>query len=91
MKYQTLRIVASCLGVLAWIVLVIGAVISIIIGIAAATIITKVSFLLGGFVLTAIYVFMILATSKLIYLLIDVEENLSQIAALKKKEPKINQ
>ena len=80
MKHQTLRIVAYCLGVLAWLVILVGVVVSIIIGIGSATIIAKVAFILGGFVLTAISALALLAASRLIYLFIDIEEDLSQIA-----------
>jgi len=89
-KYQTLRIAASCLSVLTWVVVAFGVVASIIIGIGAANIIAKVGFLLGGFALTAICALMLLAASKFIYLFIDIEEDLSEIAALGKKESKIN-
>ena len=80
MKHQTLRIAASCLGILAWVVVAVGVIVSIIIGIGAATVLAKVSFLLGGFVLTAICTLMLIVASRLIYLLIDIEEDLSQIA-----------
>ena len=42
----------------------------------------------GGLVATAIYALLLLAASKFIYLFIDVEEDLSRIAALLGKEPK---
>ena len=71
---------ASILGVLTWVVVVVGVVVSFIIGIGSATVIAKVSFLLGGFVLTALTGLILLITSKLIYLLIEIEEYLSQIA-----------
>jgi hypothetical protein len=80
MKYQTLRIAASCLGILAWLSAVVGIVITIIIGIGSATVIAKISFLLGGFALTAICVLMLIVASKLIYLFIDMEDDLSEIA-----------
>jgi hypothetical protein len=80
MKHQTLRIAASVLGVLTWIVVAVGIISSFIIGIGSATILAKVSFLLGGFVVTAITGSMLLITSKLIYLLIEIEEDLSKIA-----------
>ena len=85
MKYQTLCIIASCLKVLAWVVVAIGIISSIILGIEAGTLIASITFLLGGFVLTAICALILLATSKFIYLFIDVEEDLSQIAGLLKK------
>ena len=91
MKYQTLHIAASCLGILAWLSAVVGIVITIIIGIGSATVIAKVSFLLGGFALTAICVLVLLTVSKLIYLFIDMEDNLSEIVALMKKESKVKQ
>ena len=71
---------ASCLGILTWVVVAVGVIVSLIIGIGAATVVAKVSFLLGGFVLTAILGLMLLVTSKLIYLLIEIEEDLSEIA-----------
>ena len=87
MKHQTLRIIAYCLGVLAWLVILIGVIASVIIGIALATLIAKVGFLLGGLVLTAISMLILLAASKLIYLLIEIEEDLSDIKDnVKKKE-----
>ena len=87
MKHQTLRIIAYCLGVLAWLVVLVGVIVSIMIGIASATLIAKVGFLLGGLVLTAITVLILLAASKLIYLLIEIEEDLSDIKDnVKKKE-----
>ena len=71
---------ASILGVLTWVVIVVGIISSFIIGIGSATILAKVSFLLGGFVVTAIVGLMLLITSRLIYLLIEIEEDLSKIA-----------
>ena len=71
---------ASCLGILTWVVMAVGVIVSLIIGIGAASVVAKVSFLLGGFVLTAILGLMLLVTSKLIYLLIEIEEDLSRIA-----------
>ena len=87
MKHQTLRIIAYCLGILTWLVLLVGVIVSIIIGIASAILIAKVGFLLAGLVLTAIIVLILLAASKLIYLLIEIEEDLSEIKdTLKNKE-----
>jgi hypothetical protein len=86
MKHQTLRIIASLLGKTAWLVAAAGVIISIIIGVAAATVATKIGILLGGFVLTAVNTLMLLAASKLIYLLVGIDESLERIAALKEKE-----
>lgn len=71
---------ASCLGILTWVVVAVGVIVSLIIGIGAASVVAKVSFLLGGFVLTAILGLMLLVTSKLIYLLIEIGGDLSKIA-----------
>ncbi len=80
--------VASWFGKLAWVVAAIGVIASIIIGIAAATILAKIGFLLGGLLLTGIYVLILLMASRLLCLFIDIEENLSKIAALMRKELK---
>ena len=88
MKYQTLSIIASCLKVLTWVVAAVGVLMSIRLGIMATTLTAAVTFLLGGFVLTAIGALILMATSKFIYLFIDIEEELSEIARLVKKEPK---
>jgi hypothetical protein len=79
MKNQTLRIIAYCLGILAWIMLVIGIGFTIIIGMAAATAIARIAFVLGGLVMTAIIATSLLACSKLIYLFINIGDNLGEI------------
>lgn len=84
MKYQTLSIVASCLKILTWVVAVVGVFMSIRLGIIATTLTAAITFLLGGLVLTAISACILMATSKLIYLFIDMEEELSEIAKLLK-------
>jgi len=88
MKHQTLRIIASLLGKLAWLVAAAGIIISIIIGVAAATVATKIGILLGGLVLTAVNSLILLAASRLVYLFISIDESLKQITALKEKEQK---
>ena len=88
LKYQTLTIIASCLKILTWVVVVVGVVMSVRLGIIATTLTAAVTFLLGGFVLTAIGALILMAASKFIYLFIDVEEELSEIARLLKKENK---
>ncbi len=88
MKYQTLHIIASGINVLAWVVAVVGVLSSIFLGIAASALIPKIYILLGGLVITAIYVLILLATSRFIYLFIDMEEDLSEIVRLLKKESK---
>ena len=86
MKYQSLPIIASSLSVLTWVVIVVGVISSILLGIRAATLLASITFLLGGLLATAISALMLLATSRLIYLFLDMEEHLSEIAG--KKEPK---
>ena len=86
MRHQTLRIAAYCLGVLAWVVVIVGIAVSILIGIGAATLIARVGFLLGGFVVTAISALVLLAASKLIYLFVEIEEDLSEITETVKQK-----
>ena len=86
MKRQTLRIIAYCLGVLAWVLVIIGIGFTIIIGIAAATVIARVAFVLGGLVMTAFIAASLLAASRLIYLLIDIEEDLREIVSIVKEK-----
>ena len=86
MKYQKLRIVAFCISVLAWVVVAAGVAASISIGIGAVTIVAKIAFLLGGLVLTAIYALVLLVASRLIYLLIDIEEDLRELADIAKQK-----
>ena len=80
MKHQTLRIASLLLSVLAWVIGAAGAVISILVGIGAATVLATIGFVLGGFIISAFSVIMMLAVSKLIYLFIDIEEDLAKIA-----------
>ena len=86
MKYQKLRIGAFCISVLAWVVVAAGVAASISIGIGAVTIVAKIAFLLGGLVLTAIYALVLLVASRLIYLLIDIEEDLRELADIAKQK-----
>jgi len=88
MKYQSLLLIASCTKVLAWVVVAIGVLSSVRLGIIATTLPTSISFLLGGFLVTAIFTLMLLATSKLIYLFVDIQKDLSEIAGAIKREPK---
>jgi hypothetical protein len=79
MKHQTLRLAATCLGILAAINAVTGVAVSVVIGIGAATVIVKIGFVLGGFIITAISAIMLLSISRLILLLISIDEHLSQL------------
>jgi len=87
MKYQSLILIASCTKILAWVVVAAGVISSILLGIRAATILASVTFLLGGFLITAIATLMLLAISRFIHLFVDMQQDLSEIAASIKKEP----
>ncbi len=86
MRHQMLRVIAYSLATLAWIVIITGVAVSIIIGIGAATVLTRIGFVVAGFIATAVYALFLLAASRLIYLLIDINDNLSQIVTLEKKK-----
>jgi len=81
-----LRVIAYSLGTLAWIVIIAGITVSIIVGIGAATVLTRIGFVVAGFMATAVYALLLLAASRLIYLLIDINDNLSQIVTLEKRK-----
>ena len=81
MKHRTLRVAADLLGILAVVYLVAGVVISVIIGMGAATAMAKIGFVAGGFIITAFSVIMLLAVSRLLLLFISVEEHLGKLAA----------
>ena len=80
MKHHTLRIVAYSFGVLAWVILATGIVVSIIIAIKAATPLAQVTFLIGGLIVTALNTIFLLGSSKLIYLFLDIDCHLAQIS-----------
>ncbi len=88
MKYRSLILIAACVKVLAWVVVVIGVLSSIRLGVIATTLPTSISFLLGGLLVTAIGTLMLLATSKFIHLFVDIQKDLSEIAGAIKREPK---
>ena len=88
MKYQSLILIASCVRVLAWVVVAIGVIISTWLGYIATTIPTAIGFWLVGFVVTAIFTLMLLAISRFIYLFVDIQKDLSEIAGAIKKETK---
>jgi hypothetical protein len=77
-----LRIVAYSLGILSWVVAIVGIAVSILVGIGAATVLTKVSFLLGGLAITAVFTLLMVTVSRLIYLFIGVDESLKEIVTL---------
>jgi hypothetical protein len=81
MKHRTLRVASDLLGILAVVYLVAGVVVSVIVGMGAATAMAKIGFVAGGFIITAFSVIMLLAVSRLILLLVSVEEHLGKLAA----------
>ena len=87
MKYQSLILIASSTQILAWVTLAIGVLSSIRLGIMATTLIASISFLLGGFIVTAISTLLLLGISKFIHLFIDIQKDLSEIASAIKKDP----
>jgi hypothetical protein len=87
MKHRALRLAAFFLAILVGLSAIIGLVVSVLIGIAAATAAAKIGFVLGGFIITAISAIILLAISRLIYLFVDIEEDLAQIVqAVKTKK-----
>jgi len=80
MKHQTLRVTASLMTVMAWVIGAAVAMVSVLVGIGAATVVAKIGFVLGGFIISAFSVIMMLSVSKLIYLFINIEEYLARIA-----------
>ena len=86
MRHQTLRFTASFLFVLTWVILAIGVAISVILGIASSTLISRVLFLVGGLVTTGVFVLGMFAVSRLINLFIEIEEDLRQLRDSFKKE-----
>jgi hypothetical protein len=81
MKHQTLRLAATFLGILAAINAIAGVAVSVIIGVGAATAIAKIGFVLGGFLVSAFSAIMLLTVSRLILLLLSMEEHLRQLVA----------
>ena len=86
MKHQTLRIVAYCLGALTWLVLIIGITATVIIGMSAVTVAARVGFVLGGLVMTAIFAVSLMASSRLVYLFVEIGEDLGEIKSCLEKK-----
>ena len=80
MKNNTLLFVASALRKLAWMVLVVGVISSIIIGIPAATVWAKIGFVLGGMTTAAVFFALLMAVASFLTLAIDNNEKLKEIA-----------
>ncbi|MFA5629755.1 MAG: hypothetical protein WC958_05895 [Dehalococcoidales bacterium] len=79
MKYQTLRIIAQSLWILAWAIVVIGVAVSIAIAVGAATAVAKIGFLLLGLIGTAVTGMIFMAISKVLSLFVDIKEDIARI------------
>lgn len=86
MKHKTLEVAANCLAVLAVLNVIAGIVVSVMVGIGASVPIAKIGFVVGGFIITAIFGIMLLALSRLLLLFISMDEHLAQIAASSTKK-----
>jgi len=90
MKYGSLRTIAAMLKILAWLILVLGVIVSILTGAAAADLAeeelraggatTAAVYIIGGIISSLLGFLLLLATSYLIYLFIDVEQNTRETA-----------
>jgi len=80
MNNSTLFFVASTLRKLAWLILVVGVISSVIIGIPAATVWAKIGFLLGGIATSAVFFALLMAVASFLTLAIDNNEKLKEIA-----------
>ena len=86
MKHQTLRMTAFFLAILAGLMALVGLAVTVVVGIGAASTIARIGFVLGGFFITAVSAMMLLVASRLIYLFINIEEDLHQILAATRRE-----
>ncbi|MCL2679756.1 MAG: hypothetical protein FWF18_05720 [Dehalococcoidia bacterium] len=80
MKHRTLRLVSTLFMVMAWVTGAAIAFLAVLVGINAAAVLIAAGIMLGGFILAAFSVIILLTVSRLILLLIDVEQSLADIA-----------
>jgi hypothetical protein len=85
-RYSFLRFAASVLRVVAWIVLVLGAIGSIILGIVTGGF-TGAFMAIAGVIFSFLSWVFLLATKELFYLFMDVEQNTRNTAERVTKEP----
>lgn len=87
-KYGALRTVALILTVIAWIVLIVGIIGSIVAGAFGADALGMggggaayaAAVIIGGIIMSVLYFLVLLAFAQLIYLLVDVERNTRETA-----------
>jgi len=86
-KYPTLRIIAICWRVLAFLILVLGVIGSIAAGAELAYYVgvPEAVLVVSGIVLTLLLIIPLLASAELIYLFIDVEQNTRSTSELLNK------
>ena len=85
MDIKVLRLVAKSLWVLAWVVLAFGVISSVVISSGAATVVSRIGFLLGGLMTTAVFCVLMMAISNFLQLAIDNNERLKEILKKLKK------
>ena len=79
MKHEKLSVIASCLNVIAWAILVSGTIAFVIIAVGAATNLAKFGFFFGGILFVAMVSLLLMALSKYILLSLDNNNKLSEI------------
>jgi len=81
MKHNILRFSAYFLAFLAVLVALVGIVGTLLLGISMTALTAKIAVILAGFILTAIFVIILVAVSQLWLLFIRMEEELAALAA----------
>lgn len=86
MKHSLLRFCAYFLVVLAVLVGIVGVAGTLLLGISMSAVTAKIAAILVGFIITAIFVIILLAVSQLWLLFLRMEENLAALAATLKSK-----
>ncbi len=81
MKHNVLRFCAYFLAVLAVLVGVVGVGGTLLLGVSMTALAAKIAVILAGFIITAIFVIILVAVSQLWLLFVRMEENLARLAA----------
>ena len=79
-RYHGLEVIASTLKILAWVEGALGFVLAIFLSIAASALVPKVLLLMGGLLAAAITTGVLLSLSEIIYLLIDLAQDVKKSA-----------
>jgi uncharacterized BrkB/YihY/UPF0761 family membrane protein len=88
-KYGALRVIALVLTILAWIVLILGVLVSILGGVFGADALSALDIpggtyaaivIIVGIIISVVYFLILLGAAQLIYLLMDVERNTRETA-----------